>query len=109
MNIVQCFGEEYSVRLPPCEHGGIRAARHDDVPLFQGNPDCVMNWVEYHDGLLVTEISLGVDISIKTDRVGTGRAKNMSMAICLFLSWKLLMYALDTLFVASERTPSPPY
>lgn len=64
-----------------------------------------MNWVEYHDGLLVAEISLGMDISVQADRAGTGRAKNMSIAICLLLSWKLLMYALDTLFVASEITP----
>ena len=65
-----------------------------------------MNWVEYRDGLLVAEISLGMDISMKADGVGTENTKNMSMAICLLLSWKLLMYALDTLFVASERTPS---
>lgn len=31
--------------------------------------------------------------------------KNISMAVCLALSWKLLMYALETLLVASERTP----
>ena len=67
-----------------------------------------MDWVEYRDGSLVAEISLGVDVSTtKTNRDGIGHAKNMSMAICLLLSWKLFMYALDTLFVASERTPSP--
>ena len=31
---------------------------------------------------------------------------NMSMAICLPLSWKLLIYARETLFVASDKTPS---
>lgn len=65
-----------------------------------------MNWVKYRDRLLVAEIALGADVSQKTDNQGTRRAKNMSIAICLFLSWKLLIYALDTLFVASERTPS---
>ena len=65
-----------------------------------------MNWVKYRDRLLVAEIALGADVSWKTDNQGMRRAKNMSIAICLFLSWKLLIYALDTLFVASERTPS---
>lgn len=31
--------------------------------------------------------------------------KNISMATCFPLSWKLLIYALDTLFVASDKTP----
>lgn len=75
------------------------------IPLFQGHPSCVVNWVKYRDRLLVTEISLGVDVSMIAGRAGKERAKNMSMAICLLLSWKLLIYALDTLFVASERTP----
>lgn len=75
------------------------------IPLFQGHPSCVVNWVKYRDRLLVTEISLGVDVSMIAGRAGEERAKNMSMAICLLLSWKLLIYALDTLFVASERTP----
>ena len=44
--------------------------------------------------------------SEEADHGGTGRTKNMSIAICLLLSWKLLMYALETLFVASESTPS---
>jgi hypothetical protein len=65
-----------------------------------------MNWIKYCDGLLVAEIALDVDFSAETDEAGTLRAKNMSIATCLLLSWKLLMYALDTLFVASERTPS---
>jgi hypothetical protein len=65
-----------------------------------------MNWIKYCDGLLVAEIALDVDVSAETDEAGTRRAKNMSIATCLLLSWKLLMYALDTLFVASERTPS---
>ena len=29
----------------------------------------------------------------------------MSIAICFPLSWKLLIYALETLFVASDKTP----
>lgn len=29
----------------------------------------------------------------------------MSIAYCLLLSWNVLMYALDTLFVASDSTP----
>ena len=37
----------------------------------------------------------------------------MSMAACFALSWKLLIYALETLFVASDKTPlmilSPAY
>ena len=33
--------------------------------------------------------------------------RNMSIATCLPLSWKLLMYARDTLLVASESTPKP--
>jgi len=76
------------------------------IPLFQGHPNCVVNCVEYRDGLLVAEVSLCADVIMKADKAGTRRAKNMSIAICLLLSWKLLMYALDTLFVASERTPS---
>jgi hypothetical protein len=76
------------------------------VPLLQSHPSCVVNCVEYRDGLLVAEISLSVDVSMKVNRAETGHARNMSMAICLLLSWKLLIYALDTLFVASERTPS---
>lgn len=56
-------------------------------PLFQGYPNCIMDWVKYRDGSLVAEISLGVDVSTtKTNRVGTGHTKNMSMAICLLLS-----------------------
>ena len=68
-----------------------------------------MNWVKNRDRLLLAEISLSVDVSTKADKTGTRRAKNMSIAICLFLSWKLFMYALDTLFVASDRTPSCHY
>jgi hypothetical protein len=30
----------------------------------------------------------------------------MSIAICFPLSWKLLIYALETLFVASDKTPA---
>ena len=30
------------------------------------------------------------------------------MAICFPLSWKLLIYALETLFVASDKTPAKP-
>lgn len=32
----------------------------------------------------------------------------MSIAICFPLSWKLLIYALETLFVASDKTPVHP-
>ena len=32
----------------------------------------------------------------------------MSMAICFPLSWKLLIYALETLLVASDKTPVHP-
>jgi hypothetical protein len=102
---VQCFGEEYSVRLSPCERNRTDPFA-DRIPLFQGHPDCVVDWVKYRDGLLVTEIALGAGVSTVADKAGTRRAKNMSMATCLLLSWKLLMYALDTLLVASERTPS---
>lgn len=76
------------------------------LPLFQGHPSCVVDWVKYRNRLLFAEISLGVEVSMMAGGAGTKRAKNMSMAICLLLSWKLLIYALDTLFVASERTPS---
>ena len=31
--------------------------------------------------------------------------RNMSIAICFPLSWKLLMYARDTLLVASDNKP----
>ena len=31
--------------------------------------------------------------------------KNISIAICFPLSWKLLIYALETLLVASDKTP----
>jgi hypothetical protein len=33
--------------------------------------------------------------------------RKRSIAICLALSWKLLIYALETLFVASVNTPIP--
>lgn len=32
--------------------------------------------------------------------------RNMSIAYCLLLSWNVLIYALETLFVASDSTPS---
>ena len=76
------------------------------VPLFQGYPNRVMNRVKYRDRLLFAEVSLAMVVNTEADKWGTQRAKNMSIATCLLLSWKLLMYALDTLFVASERTPS---
>lgn len=48
---------------------------------------------------------LKVFVTQKDDRKKT-LTRNISMAICFPLSWKLLMYALDTLFVASDKTPS---
>lgn len=75
------------------------------APMFQGYPNRVMNWVKYHDRMLIVEIPLGTDVSRETDERKMRHTKNMSIATCLLLSWKLLMYALETLFVASERTP----
>lgn len=41
----------------------IELNRARGVPLFQRNPNCVVNRVEYRDGLLIAEISLRVDVS----------------------------------------------
>jgi hypothetical protein len=47
----------------------IRAWRFvERVPLFQGYPNCVMNWVNYRDRLLVALISLDVDVSVEDDK-----------------------------------------
>lgn len=35
----------------------------------------------------------------------TKLTKNISIATCFPLSWKLLIYALETLLVASDKTP----
>ena len=90
VNIEQCFGEEYSARLSPMST--MKTCRSTErIPLVQGYPNCVMNWVEYRDGLLIAEVSLDIDVSMEAGKRGTQRAKNMSIATCLLLSWKLLM------------------
>jgi hypothetical protein len=76
------------------------------LPSLQRSADSVVHRVEHGHLSLVTEVSLGerenrfvigIELSIRT--------RNMSIAACLFLSWKLLMYALDTDLVASDTSP----
>ena len=70
VNSVQCFGEEYSVRLLPHQHGRIDLLT-EKSPLFQRHSNCVVNWVKYRDGLLIAEIPLGMDLSMKAGSAGT--------------------------------------
>ena len=62
VKIVQCFGEEYSVRLLPHQRDQTGWAVKE-VPLFQRRSDRVVNRVEYRDGLLVAEIALRMNVS----------------------------------------------
>ena len=62
VKIVQCFGEEYSVRLLPHQRDQTGWPAKE-VPLFQRRSDRVVNRVEYRDGLLVAEIALRMNVS----------------------------------------------
>lgn len=66
-----------------------------------------MNKVVDSDGLLEAEISLHAPtINAREARIQSfNNTRNMSIAVCLFLSWKLFMYARETLFVASDSKP----
>ena len=69
-----------------------------------------MDGIEDSDLPLVAEITLSREAIASAQAEASGhaiRTRNMSMATCFPLSWKLLIYALDTLFVASDKTPGP--
>ncbi len=66
-----------------------------------------MDWVKDGNLCLVAEVPL--DAYQRVDEQpgkATKHTRNMSMAICFPLSWKLLIYALETLLVASDKTPA---
>ena len=65
-----------------------------------------MDGVEDGNLSLVAKIPLAVFQRVdETFWEVTRLTKNISIAICFPLSWKLLIYALETLLVASDKTP----
>lgn len=42
---------------------------------------------------------------LEYDRIKNRSTRKISIAVCFPLSWKLLIYARETLFVASDKTP----
>lgn len=69
-----------------------------------------MDGIEDSDLPLMAEVTLSREAITSAQAKASGhviRTRNISMATCFPLSWKLLIYALDTLFVASDKTPKP--
>lgn len=64
-----------------------------------------MDRIENGDRALVAQIPLHRQLSDIPTTMTIEQTKNISIATCLLLSWKLLMYARETLLVASDRTP----